>query len=119
MKKYEIINSEGFTVLESNHLYDCESYIQEHQSSVLVLQDNRPEMIKKLNAMSKEIAKKIESKGGVNPSYEKLVAKFMSDPDNVWVSETDSSDLMSSYVSLQKHVLERVNASKLPIRKSK
>ena len=117
MKKFEIKNGEGFTVLEDNHLYNCEWYVSESGCSELKIQDNRPEMIKKLNAISKEIAKAIEDKGGVNPSYEKMVDRIMSDPDNVWVDETDSSDLMNSYVSLQKHVLDGLSHKHCPIRK--
>ena len=117
MKKYEVRNGEGFTVLENNHIYECESYIQEQPSSGLVIHDNRPEMIKRLNAISKDLAKSIEAKGGVNPSYEKLVDLIMNDQDNVWVDEIDSSDLMNDYVSLQNHVLDGLMAPKLPKRK--
>ena len=119
MKKYEVRNGEGFTVLEDNHLYNCEWFVSENKGINLTIQDNRPEMIKELNAISKELAKSIEAKGGVNPSYEKLVDRIMSDPDNVWVDETDSVDLMNDYVSFQKHVLECLTAPKRPIRKSK
>ena len=119
MKKYEVRNGEGFTVLEDNHLYNCEWFVSGNKGINLTIQDNRPEMIKELNAISKELAKEIEATGGVNPSYEKMVNEIMSDPDNTWVDETDSSDLMNSFVSLQQHVLECLTAPKLPIRKSK
>ncbi len=118
MKKYEVKNGEGFTVLEDNHLYNCEDFISENGcSDGLTIQDNRPEIIKKLNAISKELAKKIEKGGGANPSYEKMVDRIMSDPDNVWVDETDSSDLMNDYVSLQQHVFDGLTDPKLPKRK--
>ena len=107
MKKFEIRNSEGFTVLESNHMYDCTSYVSEHPlSDGLIIKDNRPELVTELNACSFELAKEIEAKGGINPSYEKMVNRIMSDPDNVWVDETDNADLMNDYVSLQQHVLQ-------------
>lgn len=118
MKKYEVKNGEGFTVLEGNHLYNCEDFISENGcSDGLTIQDNRPEMIKRLNVISKELAKAIDAVGGVNPSYEKLVDRIMNDPDNVWVDEIDSSDLMNDYVSLQNHVLDGLMAPKLPKRK--
>ena len=118
MKKFEVRNGEGFTVLESNHMYDCTIYVSEHPlSDGLTIQDNRLEMITHLNAISKELAKKIEKAGGANPSYEKMVDRIMSDPDNVWVDETDSVDLMNDYVILQQHVLDGVTDPKLPKRK--
>lgn len=117
MKKYDVKNSNGFTVFENNHLYECEWFVSENKGMELTIQDNRPEMIKRLNAISKKIAKAIEAVGGVNPSYEKLVDRIMNDPDNVWVDEIDSSDLMNDYVSLQNHVLDGLMATKLPKRK--
>ena len=118
MKKFEVRNSEGFTIYESNRLYNCKCYVQGHQLSELAINDNRPELLIGLNAISKELAKEIEHLGGMNPSYEKMVNEIMSDPDNTWVDETDSVDLMNYYVSLQKHVLDCLTAPKRPIRKS-
>ena len=106
MKKFEVKNYGGLTFFESNHMYECESYISENKGIELTIQDNRPEKIRTLNACSFELAKQIEAKGGINPSYEKLVSQIMDDPDNTWVDETDSVDLMNDYVSLQQHVLE-------------
>lgn len=106
-KKFEVKYGERFTVYETNRLYDCECFKNGcSDDSGLTIQDNRPEMLMELNAMSKEIAEQIERKGGVNPSYEALVSKIMNDPDNVWVDETDSVDLMGAFVSLQLHVLD-------------
>ena len=116
MKKYQVKNYGGLTFFESNHMYECESYISENESMKLTIRDNRPEKIRTLNAMSKEIAEQIERAGGVNPSYENLVSKIMNDPDNVWIDETDSVDLMESFVSLQQHVLECLR-NRRPVRR--
>lgn len=116
-KKFEVKYGERFTVYETNRLYDCECFKNGcTDCSGLTIQDNRPEMLKELNEESKEIAEQIVMSGGVNPSYERLVDSIMNDPDNVWVDETDATDLMGSFVALQLHVLECLRA-KRPVRK--